>query len=256
VFGVVVLTFDGGSRTFRRDVVAVAALCYTVLFVMGLNYVNLAGLRSVIDPTLAVVVAVLVWVSSWGRSTADEPDICRPRRASPRVAMKVVCSARAAGFFSGPAEQPTMPSIRTLLLGNDSATLRPSWVLPISTFLVTFAGYAAGVFAVAGGVVFVPGDAALVGLAVCGVVGYLRAGLLLAWASAYGALLGSKADHAFFGLSGRSRIDQLAYFVELDGLVVYAVQALVIGLIGVAVGTLAVAVKRVLAERAVSKGAN
>jgi len=78
-FAVVVFTFDSGSPTFRRDVVAVAAFGYTVLFVLGLSYVNLAGLRSVIDPTLAVVVAaivaVLVWVSLWGRSTADESDI-------------------------------------------------------------------------------------------------------------------------------------------------------------------------------------
>jgi len=148
-----------------------------------------------------------------------------------------------------------MPSIRTLLLGDDSATLRPSWVLPISTFLVTVAGYAAGVFAVAGGVVFVPGDAALVGLAVCGVVGYLRAGLVLAWGSAYGALLGALADHAFFGLSGRTRLEQLTYFLEVDGLVFYAVQALVVGTLGFALGRLAVELKRVLTERGVSKGA-
>lgn len=145
-----------------------------------------------------------------------------------------------------------MPSIHTLVFGDDSATLRPSWILPLSTFLITFGAYAVDVFAVSGGVVFVPGDAALVALAVCAIVGYLRAGLLLAWASAYGALLGALADHAFFGLSYRSRFEQLAYFLELDGLVFYAVQALVIGTLGFAVGTLAVVVRRLLRERSSS----
>jgi hypothetical protein len=99
---------------------------------------------------------------------------------------------------------------------------------------------------VAGGVVFVPGSAALVAFAVCAVVGYLRAGLLLAWASAYGALLGFNAYHAFFGLSYRTRIDQLAYFLELDGLVVYAAQALVIGSLGFGLGWAGLAVWSVL----------
>lgn len=78
-FAVVVSAFDGGSQTFRRDVVAVAAFGYTALFVLALSYVNLAGLRSVIDPTLVVVVAgivaVLVWVSLWGRGGSDESNV-------------------------------------------------------------------------------------------------------------------------------------------------------------------------------------
>jgi hypothetical protein len=141
-----------------------------------------------------------------------------------------------------------MPSIQSLLFGDDSTTTRPSWLLPISTFFVVLAAYAGGVFIISGGVVFVPGDAALVGLAVCIAVGYFRAGLLLAWASAYGALLGYNADHAFFGLSSRSRLDQLAYFLELDGLFVYALQAVVIGTLGFALGTLAVALWRLVAR--------
>lgn len=149
-----------------------------------------------------------------------------------------------------------MPSIRMLLLGADSPGPRPSWLLPISTFFVTFAAYATGVFAVSGGVVFVPGDAALVGVAVCAVVGYLRAGLVLAWASATGALLGARADHAFFGLSYRSRLDQLAYFLELDGLAVYGLEGIVIGTIGFAVGGLAFVVRWLLRERADWSGAD
>jgi hypothetical protein len=77
-FGAVFLTFESASPTIRRDIVAVAAFGYTALLVLALSYVNLAGLRSVIDPTVVVVlaalVAVLVWVSLWGRSGPRESD--------------------------------------------------------------------------------------------------------------------------------------------------------------------------------------
>lgn len=72
VFAVVLLTYDDASPTLRRDVTATAAFGYTALFVLFLSYADVAGLRSVIDPTVVVVVAslvaVLVWVSLWGRS--------------------------------------------------------------------------------------------------------------------------------------------------------------------------------------------
>ena len=78
VFGVVVLTYDEASPTIQRDVAAVAAFGYTALAILALRYVNLAGLRSVIDPTVVVavpsLVAVLVWLSLWGRSGPRESD--------------------------------------------------------------------------------------------------------------------------------------------------------------------------------------
>ncbi|MFC7134450.1 MULTISPECIES: hypothetical protein [Salinibaculum] len=78
VFGLVLLTYDEASPTIRRDVAAVAAFGYTALAVLALSYVNLAGLRSVIDPTVVVavasLVAVLVWLSLWGRSGPRETD--------------------------------------------------------------------------------------------------------------------------------------------------------------------------------------
>jgi hypothetical protein len=77
-FAAVVLSFDNARPSIRRDVVSVAAFGYTALFVLGLSYVNVAGLRSVIDPTIVVVIAalvsVLVWVSLWGRSEPQPPD--------------------------------------------------------------------------------------------------------------------------------------------------------------------------------------
>jgi hypothetical protein len=78
-FGAVVLTYERASPTIRRDIVAVAAFGYTALLVLGLSYVNLGGLRSVIDPTVVVMlsalVAVLVWVSLWGRSGPRESEV-------------------------------------------------------------------------------------------------------------------------------------------------------------------------------------
>lgn len=132
------------------------------------------------------------------------------------------------------------PALRPLLLGADPESY-PSiagWLLPIAVFGVSFAFYAGGLFSVSGGVIWIPGDAALLGLAVSLVVGYLGAGLLVAVASVYGAVLGYHADHAFLGLSSKSRLEQLAYFLELDGLAYFAVIALVIGTIGFVLGSL------------------
>lgn len=145
------------------------------------------------------------------------------------------------------------PPLRSLLLGadddGDDGRPRPSWLLPLGTFAVVFAAYAIDVFAVSGGVAFVPTHAAYVAFAVCVVVGYLRAGVVLAWASAFGAFLGSYADHAFFGLSYRSRVEQLAYFLEPDGLVFYAIEGLVVAVIGFTVGYAILVGRRLLGGR-------
>jgi hypothetical protein len=132
------------------------------------------------------------------------------------------------------------PALRPLLLGPDadSSLSIPGWLLPVAVFGVSFAFYAAGLFSVSGGVIWIPGDAALLGLVISLVVGYLGEGVLVAVASVYGAVLGYHADHAFLGLSSHSRFEQLAYFLELDGLAYFGLIALVIGAIGFVLGSL------------------
>lgn len=104
-------------------------------------------------------------------------------------------------------------------------------------FLTTFIAYASDVFTIPGGIVWIPGDAALVGFVVAVLVGYHHGGLLSAWLVTYAALLGYRADHAFLGLSSQTRPERAAYFLRLDGLSVLAVEALVIGLLAFLLGT-------------------
>jgi hypothetical protein len=132
------------------------------------------------------------------------------------------------------------PALRTLLVGTTQSASRRSLVVAgaVGVFAATLAAYALELFAVSGGVVFIPSDAATVGV-IAGVwIGYARRGLLAAWLVAYAALLGYHADHAFFGLSGRGFGDQFAYFVELEGLVFLAVEAVVLGTLAFIVGGL------------------
>lgn len=129
-----------------------------------------------------------------------------------------------------------MSSSKRLLFGTESSRSLRFWVVPLAVFVVTFAAYATDAFAVSGGVVWVPGDAAVVGLMVCAVLGYLSAGFLLAWASAYAGTLAYHADHYFLSLSSHSRPEQLRDFLALDGLVALAVIALLVALVGFALG--------------------
>ena len=73
-------------------------------------------------------------------------------------------------------------------------------------------------------------------LAAAAAAGYARVGLVAAWLGAYPPLLGFNAHHAFVGLPSRTRAEQLAYFLELDGLAFYAVVALVFGTAAFAAG--------------------
>lgn len=131
--------------------------------------------------------------------------------------------------------------VHRVLVGHPEGWTRPlGWLaLAVGCLLATFAAYAVGVFHIPGGVVFIPGQAALVGLLAAAVVGAARGGIASAWLVCYGALLGHRADHAFMGLSYRSRVEQAAFFIEPDGLVVFAVQALVLGSLALAIGALA-----------------
>lgn len=109
-------------------------------------------------------------------------------------------------------------------------------VLALAVFAASFAGYALDVFAVSGGVVWIPADAALVGIIAACWVGYARSGLVAAWLITSTSLLGYHADHAFFGLSHRSFAERVAYFVRPDGLVVLGVEGAVLGTVAFLIG--------------------
>lgn len=122
-------------------------------------------------------------------------------------------------------------SLRQFLVGAERSDAPPGLVaaLAFGVFVTTLAAYAFGVFTISGGIVWIPFHAAVVGTSVCCLLGSLRGGLLSGWLVTYAPLLGYRADHAFFGLSGRSVSEQFSYFVELDGLAVLAVEAVVLG---------------------------
>ncbi|WP_135534957.1 hypothetical protein [Halostella pelagica] len=132
------------------------------------------------------------------------------------------------------------PALRRLLIGPaENSFGRYLGLLAAGTlFVATFAAYAFGVFAVSGCVVFIPGDAAVVGSIAAAVVGYSRGGLVFAWLVAYAPLLGYHADHAFLGLSNRTVQYRLGYFIRVDGLAFLAVEGVVIGTVAFAVGYL------------------
>jgi hypothetical protein len=132
------------------------------------------------------------------------------------------------------------PSIRTALVGTDRTE---PWYLEllvaVPVFAVVLAAYATGVFAIAGGVVFLPGEAAILGFLVAGALAALGRGLVVAWVTLYGALLGYAADHYLLSLPGRSLSSRVGAFLEPDGLVALAVLAVLVGTVAWLVGGLA-----------------
>ena len=150
-------------------------------------------------------------------------------------------------------------ALRAALLGSnrDRPLPSPRLVAPPLCFAVAFAAYAVGVFSIAGGVVFVPFDAAALGVVAAVGLSYRRDGLLPAWLTVYAALLGYNAVHYFHGLSGRSVIERAVAFLSPDGLVFLGVEALVFGTVAWVVGTLAaLAVERVRERRGGSAAAS
>lgn len=131
-------------------------------------------------------------------------------------------------------------ALRSLLVGPTRADRRRyvAVAVAVGVFATTLAAYALDVFAVSGGVVFIPFHAAVVGVSSGFWVGYTRRGLLFAWLVTDAALLGFHADHAFFGLSGRGFVEQLAYFLGLEGLAVLALEAVVLGTLAFTAGGL------------------
>ncbi|MFC7323183.1 hypothetical protein ACFQMF_01175 [Halorubrum rutilum] len=143
-----------------------------------------------------------------------------------------------------------MSLARRVLLGSNrnGSPRRNRLLAPPLLFLASFAAYALGVFEVSGGVVFLAGQAALLGAVAAVALAYRRAGLALAWAAVYGALLGYSADHYLLGLSGRPAGERVAALLSVDGLVFVGVEALVLGTLAWVAG--AVAVRAVEAFRA------
>ena len=140
---------------------------------------------------------------------------------------------------------PALP--RTLLAADPWP--RRCLVLFVALFGVTFAGYALGLFATSGGVVFLHADAALVGTAAASWVGFERGGLVPAWLSVYGALLGGAADHYVIGQSTGRLPQRVADLLSPDGLMFLGVEALVIGSLAFAVGWLGRGLYRRALER-------
>jgi hypothetical protein len=144
-----------------------------------------------------------------------------------------------------------MSLARRVLLGsnrNDSPR-RHRLLAPPLLFLAVFAAYAVGVFDISGGVVFLAGEAAIIGVLAAAVLAYRRAGLALAWAAVYGALLGFNADHYLLGLSSRPLGERVAAFLGLDGLVFVGVEALVLGTLAWVAGAIAVRAVEVIRVR-------
>ena len=133
-----------------------------------------------------------------------------------------------------------MSLARRVLLGStpNGSPRRRRLLVPPLCFFVSFAAYALGIFAHAGGVVFLAVDAAALGVLAAGVLAYRRAGVALAWVAVYGALLGSTADHYLLGLPGRPLGERVAALVGLDGLVFVGVEALALGTLAWLAGSL------------------
>ncbi|MYL69149.1 hypothetical protein [Halorubrum distributum] len=134
-----------------------------------------------------------------------------------------------------------MSLARRVLLGPDpnGSPRRRRLLVPPLLFLVSLAAYALGLFAHAGGVVFLAADAAALGVLAAAVLAYRRAGIALAWGTVYGALLGSNADHYLLGLPGRHLGERVAALVEVDGLVFVGVEALALGTVAWIAGAVA-----------------
>lgn len=129
--------------------------------------------------------------------------------------------------------------LRSVLVGQRSGRHRLLVVaLAFGVFGTTLAAYVLGIFAVSGGVVWIPFHAAVVGTIAACWIGYSRSGLLFGWLVTVSALLGYHAEHAFFGLSEGGFLERLAYFVRPDALVVLTVEGIVLGTVAFAVGAL------------------
>ncbi|WP_256402456.1 hypothetical protein [Halorubrum salinum] len=145
-----------------------------------------------------------------------------------------------------------MSSLRTLLLGppRDRPRPDPRLAAPPACFALVFVAYAVGAFEIGGGVVFLAGHAAAVGVLAAAGLAVRRGGLIAAWATVYAALLGYSANHYLLGLPGRPLAERLVALFDLDGLVYLGVQALVLGTLAWVIGAGAALSIQRLRERA------
>ncbi|GAB7009567.1 hypothetical protein [Halorubrum trueperi] len=144
-----------------------------------------------------------------------------------------------------------MPSLRALLVGPKRNRPRPDprLLVPPLCFALVFAAYAVGAFEISGGVVFLAGDAAVVGVVAAAGLAFRRSGVVASWAAVYAALLGYSANHYLLGLSGRSLGERLVAMLGVDGLVYLGVQAVVFGTLAWLVGAVAARAIPALRER-------
>ena len=131
-------------------------------------------------------------------------------------------------------------TLRTILLGAEHVGARRVHPvgLALGVFGVTFVAYELGFFSHAGGVVFVPFHAAMVGVIAAFWAGYRRTGLLYGWALAYLSFLGWRAEWAT-DISPRPFVERIGYVVRPDGLLVLAVFGVLVAVVGFVGGALA-----------------
>ncbi|WP_318571157.1 hypothetical protein [Salinigranum marinum] len=133
-----------------------------------------------------------------------------------------------------------VPPLRELLLGSAHSRFERTLALlgAVGLAVATFVAYAVDLFAVSGGVLILPGDATLVGLAVATVVGYRSGGLVVAWLALFAPYLGFHADWAFLGLSERGVAEELAFFFDPVSLAVFGTAAVFFGTLAYGTGAL------------------
>ncbi|WP_254522276.1 hypothetical protein [Natrinema caseinilyticum] len=102
----------------------------------------------------------------------------------------------------------------------------------------TFIGYATGVFAVDGGVVFLPADATLVGVVAAVSIGYRHGSLLGAWVTLFAAYFAFFAEWASLSLSSQTLAGKLAFLFDPVSLGLSWVAAIGFGTIAFAIGIL------------------
>ena len=138
-------------------------------------------------------------------------------------------------------EKDVSLDLRTVAIGRGRSRRRRSVLVLVAilVFITSFGGYALEVFAVSGGLVWIPFHAAVVGMLAAGWVGFRGEGLVVGWVLTYSSFLGWHADWALFEISRRPLTARLAYFTRLDGLAALGIEALVLGTAAVAVGTVA-----------------
>lgn len=131
-------------------------------------------------------------------------------------------------------------SLQSILLGTaqsnrDRLTL---FVLALGGFVLTFGGYALGVFSVSGGALLIPFYAAIVGVIAACWVGYSKGGLLFAWLVAYVPMLAFHAEDALLGARAQTIGERLTSLIHPEAFVVLGVEAIIFGTVAFIVGYL------------------